>query len=120
MKYVSLGLRGLLTLAFVAAGGAKLVGVEMMVGTFDAIGVGQWFRYLTGALEFGAAILLWLPGRQVLAAALLGATMVGAVLAHLFILGPSAVPAVILGLICTAVIYLHRDQIADPLGRATA
>lgn len=123
MKYVSLGLRGLrglLTLAFVAAGGAKLAGVEMMVGTYDAIGVGQWFRYLTGALEVGAAILLWLPGKQVLAAALLGATMVGAVLAHLFILGPSAVPAVVLGLICIAVIYLHRDQIANPLGRAAA
>jgi len=120
MKYLSLGLRGLLTLAFVAAGGAKLAGAEMMLGTFDAIGVGHWFRYVTGAIEVGAGLLLWVPGKQVLAAALLGATMVGAVLAHLFILGPSAVPAVILGLICAAVIYLHRDQISDPLGRATA
>ena len=120
MKYLSYGLRGLLTLAFVAAGGAKLAGIEMMVGTFDAIGVGQWFRYLTGIIEVGAAILLWLPGKQVLAAALLGATMVGAVLAHLLILGPSAVPAVILGLICVAVIYLHREQVRDPMGRAAA
>ena len=120
MSYLSLGLRGLLTLAFVAAGAAKLAGAEMMVATFDAIGVGQWFRYLTGLIEVAAPVLLWLPGKQVLGAALLGATMVGAVLAHLFILGPSAVPAVILGLICVAVIYLHRDQISDPMGRATA
>lgn len=119
MKYVSLGLRALLTLAFVAAGGAKLVGVEMMVGTFDAIGVGQWFRYLTGVIEVGAALLLWVPGKQVLAAALLGATMLGAVLAHLLILGPSAVPAMVLGLICAAVIYLHRDQL-NRLAGATA
>lgn len=117
MKYLSIGLRAVLTLAFIGAGGAKLAGVEMMVATFDAIGVGQWFRYVTGIIEVGAAILLWLPRRQVLAAAALGATMVGAVLAHLLILGPSAVPAVVLGLICTAVIYLHRDQISETLGQ---
>lgn len=119
MNYLSIGLRVLLTLAFVGAGGAKLAGAEMMVATYDAIGVGQWFRYVTGIIEVGAAILLWLPRRQVLAAALLGATMVGAVLAHLFILGAAeGVPAVILGLICCAVIYIHRDQINETLGRS--
>jgi len=117
MKYISLGLRGLLTLAFVAAGIAKLAGAEMMVATFDAVGVGQWFRYVTGLIEIAAPVLLWLPGKQVLGAAILGATMVGAVLAHLFIIGPSAVPAVILGLICAAVIYLYREQINTLLGR---
>jgi putative oxidoreductase len=119
MTYLSIGLRAVLTLAFVAAGLAKLAGVDMMVGTFDAIGVGQWFRYLTGFIEVGGAILLWLPNRQVLAAGILGVTMIGAILAHLFILGPSAVPALVLGLICAAVIYLHRDQIAGlPESRA--
>jgi len=118
MDKISIGLRALLTLAFVGAGGAKLAGAEMMVQTFDAIGVGQWFRYVTGFIEVGAAILLWLPRRQVLAAALLGATMVGAVLAHLFILGAAeGIPAVVLGLICAAVIYIHRDQIQDTIGR---
>lgn len=120
MKYLSLGLRGLLTLAFVAAGAAKLAGAEMMVGTFEAIGVGQWFRYVTGIIEVAAPVFLWMSGKQVLGAAILGATMVGAVLAHLFILGPSAVPAVILGLICATVIYLHREQISGPAGRAAA
>lgn len=117
MKYISLGLRGLLTLAFVAAGLAKLAGAEMMVATFEAVGVGQWFRYVTGLIEVAAPILLWLPGKQVAGAAVLGATMVGAVLAHLFILGPSAMPAIVLGLICAAVIYLHRAQINALLGR---
>lgn len=118
MKYISIGLRALLTLAFVGAGLAKLAGVDMMVATYDAIGVGQWFRYVTGIIEVGAAVLLWLPRRQVLAAAMLGGTMVGAVLAHLLILGAAeGVPAVILGLICAAVIYVHRDQINETLGR---
>lgn len=117
MKYLSIGLRGLLTLAFVGAGGAKLAGAEMMVATFDAIGLGQWFRYLTGVIEIAGAILLWLPGRQVVGAGLLGATMVGAVLAHWFILGPSAVPSIVLGLLCAAVLYIYRDQIPSYLGR---
>lgn len=118
VKYLSLGLRAVLTLAFVAAGGAKIIGVEMMVATFDTIGAGQWFRYVTGLVEIVGAVLLWLPGRQVIGAALLGGTMVGAVLTHWFILGPSAVPAIILGLACAAVLYLYREQIPATLGRA--
>ncbi|WP_370232371.1 DoxX family protein [Cognatishimia sp.] len=119
MKYVSLGLRALLTVAFVAAGFAKLSGVEMMVATYDALGVGQWFRYVTGLIEIGGAVLLWLPGLQVVGAGLLGATMVGAVLSHWLILGPSAVPAIVMGLLNAAVLYLHRDQIPRFLGRAS-
>lgn len=118
MNYLSMGLRGLLTLAFVAAGGAKLAGVEMMVATYEQIGVGQWFRYLTGIVEVAGAVLLWLPRRQVVGAGVLGATMVGAVLAHWLLLGPSAVPAIVLGLICAAVLYIHREQIPAYLGRS--
>ena len=118
MKYVSIGLRALLTLAFVAAGGAKLVGVEMMVATYDTIGLGQWFRYLTGIVEIVGAVLLWMPNRQVLGAALLGATMVGAVLAHWFVVGPSALPAIVLGLLSAAVLFIYRAQIPAYVGRA--
>ena len=118
MTYISLGLRILLTLAFFGAGGAKLAGVEMMVATFDKIGFGQGLRYFTGAVEVIGAALLWMPRRQVIGAAILGGTMVGAVLTHLFILGPSAMPAIILGLLCTAVLYIYRAQIPEVLGRS--
>ena len=118
MNYISLGLRAILTLAFVAAGGAKLIGVDMMVSTFDSIGAGQWFRYATGLIEVAGAILLWLPNKQVYGASILGATMVGAVLTHWLVLGPSAVPAIVLGLVCAAVLYLYREQIPRALGRA--
>ena len=118
MQYVSIGLRALLTLAFVAAGGAKLVGVEMMVATYDTIGLGQWFRYLTGIVEIVGAVLLWMPNRQVLGAASLGATMVGAVLAHWFVVGPSALPAIVLGLLSAAVLFIYRAQIPAYVGRA--
>ena len=74
----------------------KLIGNPDMIAVFDAVGVGQWFRYVTGLIEVGSAVLLFVPGMQLIGAALLGATMVGAILAHLFILGPSFVPALVL------------------------
>lgn len=110
MNYVAIGLRVLLTVAFVMAGGAKLMGAEMMVQTFEAVGVGQWFRYVTGLIEVGGAILLWIPAYRLAGAALLAVTMVGAILSHVFILGPSAVPALVLGLMAAAVIYLERTK----------
>ena len=110
MKYLSIGLRVLLTAAFVMAGGAKLAGAEMMVQTFDAVGLGQWFRYVTGIIEVGGAIALWIPAYRLIGAALLAVTMVGAVLAHVVILGPSMVPALVLGVLAVAVIYLHRGD----------
>ena len=70
-KYGLLAIKAVLTLAFVAAGFAKLSGQEMMVQTFDAVGVGQWFRYVTGVIEVGAAVLLWLKGLQFIGAGLL-------------------------------------------------
>ena len=39
----------LLALVFLAAGGAKLAGVPMMVQVYDLIGVGQWFRIVTAS-----------------------------------------------------------------------
>lgn len=110
-RYGLLAIKALLTLAFGAAGAAKLAGVEMMVGTFDAIGWGQWFRYVTGAIEVGAAVLLWVPGRQAIGAFLLTATMICAVLFHVLLLGPSAIPAAILGILSAVVLYAHRGQV---------
>jgi len=73
-KYGLLALKILTGLAFMAAGLAKLFGAEMMVGTFEAIGVGQWFRYVTGAIEVTSAVLLFVPGKQVYGAGLLVCT----------------------------------------------
>ncbi len=110
-KYGLLAVKAVLTLAFVAAGAAKLIGAEMMVATFEAIGWGQWFRYLTGLIEIGAAVLLWVPGRQAIGAFLLTATMICAVGFHLLVLGPSAVPAAVLGALAALVLVHHRGQI---------
>ena len=113
MTHLSYGIRGLLALVFMAAGGAKLAGVPVFVEGFEALGMGQWFRYVTGIVEVAGAIFLWWPKRQVIGAALLGATMVGATLANLLAIGDSVVPSLVLGALCATVLYLHRDQIAS-------
>ena len=110
-RWALLAVRGLLTAAFLAAGLSKLAGVEMMVATFDTIGWGQWFRYVTGLIEVVAAVLLWVPGLQALAAGALVCTMIGAVIAHLTIIGPSAVPAIVLGVLAAVTLWANRGQI---------
>ncbi len=50
-----------LGLAFLVIGGAKLTGTMNTVQTFDAFGWGQWFRYVSGALDVTGALLVLVP-----------------------------------------------------------
>jgi putative oxidoreductase len=101
-------LQALAAAAFLMAGGTKLAGAEMHVATFEKIGLGQWFRYFTGGLEVICAVLLLLPKTAGIGAALLAATMVGAVATHLFIIGGSPAPAIALLLITLVVAWYRR------------
>jgi uncharacterized membrane protein YphA (DoxX/SURF4 family) len=102
------GIRILLALAFGAAGVAKLAGVPQMVANFEAIGFGQWFRYVTGVVELVGVVLLLVPRTGFFGALWLGGTMVGAVVTHLLLIGGSPVPALVLGALCAAVVYNLR------------
>lgn len=102
------GIRILLALAFGAAGASKLAGVAQMVAVFDTIGIGQWFRYLTGGIEVLGAVLMLVPATGLLAGLLLGGTMVGATISHLVVLPGSPVPAIVLGLLCAVVVWNAR------------
>jgi putative oxidoreductase len=105
-----------LAAAFLGAGGLKLAGAVPMVQLFDTIGVGQWFRYLTGALEVGSGILLLIPGMAGIAAVLLTCVMAGAILTHLTILHNSPLDPVILLLLTLVVLWGRWSQIAGRLG----
>ena len=93
------------------AGISKLRGKPEMVGAFEAIGAGQWFRYLTGALEVIGAVLLVVPRLIGVGALLLSAVMVGAVATHLFILGGSPVMALVLLAAVGFVAWVRRAQL---------
>jgi len=99
------GVRILLVLAFGAAGGAKLAGVPQMIQVFEAIGVGQWLRYLTGAIEVAGVVLLLVPSAGFFGGLLLSATMIGGVATHLVVIGGSPVPAMVLGLLSAFVAW---------------
>ena len=111
MQRIVWGIRIVLALAFLAAGGSKLAGVPAMIDLFDKIGAGQGFRLVVGGIEvFGAALLL-MPRTGLAGALWLGGTMVGAVGTHLFLIGGSPVPAIVLGLLCAFVAWrLWEDQ----------
>ena len=106
--------------AFLGAGGSKLLGAADMMHLFDTIGAGQWFRYLTGAIEVSSAILLLLPSRAVFGSILLAGTMTGAILTHVVTLHTSPAGPVVLLIVVAAITWLRWDQIRSAAGRSIA
>jgi putative oxidoreductase len=94
---------------FLMVGFLKLSGNPQLVGLFEAIGIGQWFRYLTGALEVAGAFLLLIPRTSGLGALMLAGVMVCAVLTHVFIVGGSPLGAIIL-LVVTGIVAWGRRR----------
>jgi uncharacterized membrane protein YphA (DoxX/SURF4 family) len=111
----ALSLQFVVAVAFLAAGGAKLAGLPYMVQLFAVIGVGQWFRVVTGVVEIVGAVTLLMPRTASLGGLWLGGTMVFAVLTHLFILHTSPAPAIVLGLLNALIVYLRRDELSSIL-----
>lgn len=94
---------------FFMAGFSKLSGSAEMVGLFNAIGVGQWFRYVTGSIEFSSAALLLVPSLAGVGALLLVPTMIGALLTHA-IIGGNPTAAIFLLVAAGIVAYGRRNR----------
>jgi uncharacterized membrane protein YphA (DoxX/SURF4 family) len=80
---------------------------------FARIGFGQWFRVATGLIELIGGVLFLFPGTARLAAIPLAATMLGAIIVHLFVLRDlifAFIPAAILALV---LIVALRDPSLD-------
>lgn len=120
-KNISLwALQILAAAAFLTAGFAKLSGQPMMVETFEKIGIGQWFRHVTGGIEVASAILLLIPRLTPVGAALLVCTMTGAVLTHLVLIGGSPVPALVLQCFAAIILWGRFETLKACLGKLTA
>jgi uncharacterized membrane protein YphA (DoxX/SURF4 family) len=87
-------------LVFLGVGLTKFQSDSIWVRLFAQIGLGDWFRYLTGALQVAGGLLFMMPRTAYGAAVLAGGTMAGAVFVHLFVLhtgvGGAIVPFVLL------------------------
>src|ERR1700730_13356009 len=107
-------LQVLLATAFLMAGASKLAGAEMMVKHVEVIGLGQWFRYLTGALEIVAAVLLLVPRWSGFGGLLLIPIMLGATIAHLVVFKNSPAPPLVFLALAAVIAWgrLMRDPVA--------
>jgi len=103
-------LQVLVAAMFLFSAGLKFAGAADMVALFDEIGIGQWFRHLTGALEVLGAVLLLVPRLCALGALLLAGVMVGAVATDL-LLGHSPVPALVNLVLVTLIAWARRHQL---------
>lgn len=102
--------RGFLAIAFFAAGALKLAGIPAMVAVFDQVGLGQWFRYVTGAIEVGGALMLLNARLAGVAGIVLSAAMCGAILSHLTVVAGSPLPAVLLLVLSLVVAWAYRGR----------
>ncbi len=82
-------LRIAIALAFILFGSEKFT-EAYWVDLFRRIGYGQWFRYFTGVVEIAGALLVVLPWTANAGLALCAATMLGATLTHIVLLGHPA------------------------------
>jgi hypothetical protein len=101
--------------AFFIAGAAKLAGAPLMFQIFDQIGVGQWFRIVTGVVEIVGAFALVYPGWAAIGALWLGFTMLCAVGTCVFVLHSSPPPAAALLAFNALIVYLRRGELSGIL-----
>lgn len=86
-------------IAFLSIGYSKFEAQSMWIRTFNEIGFGDWFRYLTGAIQILGALLVLIPRTCVIGIAILSSTMIGAALIWIFVLhapGNAPIPLLVL------------------------
>lgn len=109
---LSWALRVLVALIFIYEGLDKFGTRRLWIRVFAEIGIGQWFRYATGMVEIAGAVLLLVPRATPVAVVMLLCTLVGAFLAHIFIIGVGIPHSVIVGVLFAAVVAIgwrHRS-----------
>lgn len=109
-------LRVLLGLLFLGIGIEKLTGTMGTIPFFDAIGWGQWFRYASGALDAGGAMLILIPRWTSLGALIITCTVgLGTILCFTKQLYNPVFPLVMTLLAATLMWLTSRPRSAQPL-----
>lgn len=104
-------LRGLLALLFLSASLMKLSSQPDMVTEFAKVGLGQWFRFLTGTLELAGGIAILVPRTSPFGALLLLCVDVGAFVAQISVLHVDWIHTLVIGLALAAVVFMQRDRL---------
>jgi uncharacterized membrane protein YphA (DoxX/SURF4 family) len=111
-------LRALVAALFLFAAFMKLTSQPMMVEEFELVGLGQWFRYLTGALEAAGALALLVPAVSSLGAALLLAVDAGAFVAQVTRLHMDWIHTIVIAAVIGVIIYLQSGRTGSRRGGA--
>jgi uncharacterized membrane protein YphA (DoxX/SURF4 family) len=91
-------------IAFLGLGYEKFGEHSMWVRLFEQIGLGQWFRYFTGAMQMSGAVLVLVPRTFRFGMLTLACTMVGAMAVWIFIVHEpfsAIVPGFVLAILLT-------------------
>ena len=102
------GLRVLMAALFLFAAAMKLTGQPAMVAEFATVGLGQWFRYVTGLMELAGGVLVLIPRRSVLGAGMLLMVDAGAFVAQVAVLHMDWIHTVVIGALLVALIVMQR------------
>ena len=111
--------RAVITVIFLSAGYDKFDGTpgSGWVKIYQMIGWGQWFRIATGVIEIVGGLLYLFPRTCYAGAALLSATMLGAIVAHLTVLHDPIAIIIPGALLAAIVIIAARDPSLDEMVR---
>jgi putative oxidoreductase len=105
-----------LAVVFVSVAVPRLLGTSATVETFDQIGLGQWLRYATGAVELAGAIGLLIPRLAGAAALGLAGVMAGATITNFLVLTPAmAALTITLGVVSAAIAAARWAEIRSLL-----
>jgi uncharacterized membrane protein YphA (DoxX/SURF4 family) len=119
MDILSMVLQGLLALMFLMAGLGKITGSKMHVEGFIHWRLPQWFRVVTGFVEFVGAVALiigfWEPSWVAAGALLLGVASIGGILTHIRVKDSfkQTFPIVLLGIISFIVFFIRLSDFSD-------
>ena len=99
-------------LLFILVGKSKFSAQSTWIRTFEQIGFGQWLRYLTGSMQMAGAIAVLIPRTFLLGIAMLACTMLGAVVAWIFLLG-APLNAIFPGALLAGLIVVAAEDLAN-------
>lgn len=112
-------LQGVLGLMFLMAAIGKISGSKMHVENFKHWRLPQWFRVVTGIVEFvGAAALIigfWEQSWATVGALILGVTSIGGILTHLRVKDSlkQTFAIIFLGVVSFVVFFLNLSYLSD-------
>lgn len=119
MNIVSIVLQSLLALAFLMAGLGKVSGSKMHVENFKKWRLPQWFRVITGLIEFVSAAALiigfWEPSWVAAGALVIGITAIGGILTHVRAKDSlkDTVPILFIGILAFILFFINVSDLSN-------